>query len=68
MSTINDAIITNENRILVNSINYLGDLLNYLDHKLYAKFVEENFAENVAILEVVYINLLEKLKSVNFNK
>lgn len=67
MSTVSDKIKTDENRKIIDFINYLGDILRDNDIKLYAQFVEESFTgDESETIEIIYIKLLEKLKHLKF--
>jgi hypothetical protein len=65
MSTIRDRIKTDENRKIIDAINYLGDILRDMDIKLYVQLIEESFTGDET-LEIIYIKLLEKLKHLKF--
>ncbi len=67
MSTINCDVKTEENCKIIDAINYLGILLKEMDIELYSKFIEESFIDNRnQKLEIIYFNLLEKLKHLKF--
>jgi hypothetical protein len=71
MTTVNMDIIKPENIKLANTINSLGEILMYLDIRLYTEIVNKinvyNEKENQKnFLQVLYIHMLEKLKEVKF--